>query len=443
MLPAGWVLARIEALIGKGGVFTDGDWVESKDQDPNGDVRLIQLADVGDGEYRNRSARFLTRQRAEGLACTFLSRGDVLVARMPDPLGRACIFPGDRRPSVTAVDVCIIRTGDMGPEHRWLMYFINSPAFRSSVAELQSGSTRKRISRRNLASLALPLPPLAEQRRIVAAIDEHLSRHDAAIAALKRVRAALPRYRAAVLKAACEGKLVESSRTSWSVATLAECGEIVTGRTPPTSHKSYYGGEVPFFKPGDLDAGYVVTEAAQYLSTAGAAVARTTPPMSVMVTCIGATIGKVGLTRIAGAFNQQINALIPTEKIDSRYLYYYLASPIGQGLIRSNASATTLPILNKGKFSALVIHIPPRTVQAEIVAEVDRRLSLADAAERAVSAGLARAKRLRQAILKRAFEGKLVPQDPNDEPARGLLERIRAARTSAVESQARRARGRE
>src|SRR5437588_11044605 len=139
MLRAGWVLARLEALIGKGGVFIDGDWVESKDQDPGGDVRLIQLADVGDGEYRNRSARFLTRRRAEELGCTFLSEGDVLVARMPDPLGRACIFPGDRRPSVTAVDVCIIRTGDAGPDHRWLMSVINSPAFRSSGPHWQSG----------------------------------------------------------------------------------------------------------------------------------------------------------------------------------------------------------------------------------------------------------------------------------------------------------------
>ena len=85
-LPRGWTSATIPELIGSRGVFVDGDWVESKDQDPNGDVRLIQLADVGDGSYLNKSQRFLTSLRSEELGCTFLQRGDILVARMPDPV---------------------------------------------------------------------------------------------------------------------------------------------------------------------------------------------------------------------------------------------------------------------------------------------------------------------------------------------------------------------
>src|SRR5262245_42265304 len=108
-LPEGWCITTLQSLIGPDGVFTDGDWVESKDQDPDGDVRLIQLADVGDGAYRNRSTRFLTSAKAKELACTFLKKGDILVARMPDPLGRACIFPGDIKAAVTVVDVCIVR----------------------------------------------------------------------------------------------------------------------------------------------------------------------------------------------------------------------------------------------------------------------------------------------------------------------------------------------
>src|SRR6266568_6955653 len=100
-LPPGWALANLPDMLAQDGVFSDGDWVESKDQDPGGDVRLIQLADVGDGSYRNRSARFLTSSKAHELGCTFLQPGDVLIARMPDPLGRACLFPGDAKASVT------------------------------------------------------------------------------------------------------------------------------------------------------------------------------------------------------------------------------------------------------------------------------------------------------------------------------------------------------
>ena len=91
-LPTGWAEATVAEVIGDG-LFSDGDWVESKDQDPSGDVRLLQLADIGEGEFRDRSNRFLTAESAGRLNCTFLRPGDVLVARMPDPLGRACRVP--------------------------------------------------------------------------------------------------------------------------------------------------------------------------------------------------------------------------------------------------------------------------------------------------------------------------------------------------------------
>jgi type I restriction enzyme, S subunit len=91
--PKRWPVHSLGQLLSSAEVFTDGDWVESKDQDANGAVRLIQLADVGDAVYVDKSRRFLTKETAQRLRCTFLQTGDILVARMPDPLGRACIFP--------------------------------------------------------------------------------------------------------------------------------------------------------------------------------------------------------------------------------------------------------------------------------------------------------------------------------------------------------------
>ncbi|MFM9597551.1 hypothetical protein ACKI1O_50540, partial [Streptomyces scabiei] len=83
-----------QSLAGADGLVSDGDWIESKDQDPEGDVRLIQLMDIGDGEFLDKSKRYLNAEAAARLRCTFLEPGDVLIARMPDPLGRACVFPG-------------------------------------------------------------------------------------------------------------------------------------------------------------------------------------------------------------------------------------------------------------------------------------------------------------------------------------------------------------
>ena len=139
-------------------MFVDGDWVESKDQAPEGDIRLIQLADVGNGVYLDKSSRFLTKQTARRLKCTPLKVGDVLVARMPDPLGRACLFPGDEREAVTVVDVCIIRTAADGPDPIWLMCCINTQGFRSLIARRATGTTRERISRGNVKlDIAPPL----------------------------------------------------------------------------------------------------------------------------------------------------------------------------------------------------------------------------------------------------------------------------------------------
>jgi type I restriction enzyme, S subunit len=207
-LPQDWQPATIGSLLGKTGIFVDGDWVESKDQDPDGDVRLIQLADIGDGEYRDRSNRFLTPGMARKLSCTLLEPGDLLIARMPDPLGRACIFPGDQKSSVTVVDVAVVRPKNPEVNTRWLMYCVNAPQFRRAVASLQSGSTRQRISRKNLAKITFPCPPRTVQDQLVAETEKQFSRLDEAVANLKRVKAKLKHYKAAVLKAAVEGRLV-------------------------------------------------------------------------------------------------------------------------------------------------------------------------------------------------------------------------------------------
>lgn len=165
-----WPVRALGQVLSSAEVFTDGDWVESKDQDPDGAVRLVQLADVGDGFYVNKSRRYLTKETALRLRCTFLRTGDVLVARMPDPLGRACIFPGDERESVTVVDVCVIRPGVSGPDPQWLAACINSSGVRSQIEKMATGTTRSRISRGNLAKVQVIDPPRALQDEFARAV---------------------------------------------------------------------------------------------------------------------------------------------------------------------------------------------------------------------------------------------------------------------------------
>jgi len=210
-LPRGWSAVGIRELVGSG-VFADGDWIESKDQDPRGDVRLIQLADVGVGRFVDKSARFLTSQKAEELGCTYLEQGDVLISRMADPIGRACIFPGDKRRCVTVVDVCIVRPEPERADRTWLMGAINSPDFRASIEVAASGTTRSRVSRGNLGVLPLPVPPLNEQRRIVAKLEALQTRSRRAREALDAVPPLLEKLRQSILAAAFRGDLTKDWR---------------------------------------------------------------------------------------------------------------------------------------------------------------------------------------------------------------------------------------
>jgi type I restriction enzyme S subunit len=450
-LPNGWMLARIGKFIAQGGVFIDGDWVESKDQNPNGDVRLIQLADIGDGVYRNKSQRFLTFDKAIELGCTFLEIGDVLIARMPDPLGRACIFPGDLKQSVTVVDVCIVRSGSKMINHRWLMYFINSPEFRSKIAAMQSGSTRKRISRGNLARLRLPLPPFAEQHCIVTKIEELFTKLDAGVESLKKVQAQLKRYRQAVLKSAVEGKLTAEWRAIHKDE--LEPASVLLERIRKEKNKdSKYAGSLIDDKQDkktdlpDLPDGWVWTKLGTLFEWSngkgltqkemtkgkfpvyggnginGSHTNFLSEKESIVIGRVGANCGNVHIApEKSWITDNAIYSKWITDHLNIRFALYLLFN-IGLNKLSGGSGQ---PYVAQAILNPVTIPLPPLVEQNKIVDEIESCLSIADKVEFIINAELKRAERLRQSILKQAFSGKLVPQDPNDEPASVLLDRIK------------------
>ncbi|MHB1799601.1 MAG: restriction endonuclease subunit S [Vulcanimicrobiaceae bacterium] len=341
-----------------------------------------------------------------------------------------------------------------GMDAKYIYYYVSSQAFRGEAERYMTGAVgQKRVSTTYLKQATIPVAPLDQQKRIVAEIEKQFSRLDEAVTNLKCVKANLKRYKAAVLKAAVEGRLVETeaeiarregrsyetgaqllqrileTRRSqwqgkgkykepaapdttdlpelpegWMWATYTQIGVVTTGFTPPTTDPENFGGDIPFFKPTDLDAGGSVVLAREHLSEKGTAKGRLLPAGSVLVTCIGATIGKTGLARVSCATNQQINAITPNGSlVNSDFVYAWTVSPSGYKQILDNSSATTLPILNKSKFEALGVPLPPLAEQHRIVAEVDRRLALLRETEDMVDTDLRRAVQMRQSILASVF----------------------------------------
>jgi type I restriction enzyme, S subunit len=157
---------------------------------------------------------------------------------------------------------------------------------------------------------------------------------------------------------------------NWNIYSFREIAEVVTGTTPSTNHAEYYGGSFPFVGPAELGEN-LITKSSKWLSEIGIMQARLLPAETILVCCIGATIGKVGFTGIELATNQQINALICNREIAfPRYVFHYCKTL--KSIIRNQGASTTLPLLPKGRFQELKISLPPIDQQKRIAAILDK-----------------------------------------------------------------------
>ena len=174
----GWEIKKLgEVSI----VFEDGDWIESKDQSIEG-VRLIQTGNIGSGFFKDRGekARYISEDTFKRLRCTEIFEDDCLISRLPDPVGRACVLPNTGEKMITAVDCTIIRFDKNKLMSEWFLLYSLSQEYQNGVNKQVSGATRQRISRKNLGLIEIPLPPLPEQQRIVAILDEAFAAIDKA-----------------------------------------------------------------------------------------------------------------------------------------------------------------------------------------------------------------------------------------------------------------------
>ena len=163
-------MARLKSICR---IIVDGDWIESKDQSESG-IRLIQTGNIGIGEYLDKSnrAKYITAETFERLKCTEVFPGDILISRLPDPIGRACAVPQNVGKAITAVDCTIVRLDSSVCDINYFINYTQSARYSNELSKYLAGTTRTRISRKNLEKIEIPLPSLEEQRRIAALLDK-------------------------------------------------------------------------------------------------------------------------------------------------------------------------------------------------------------------------------------------------------------------------------
>ena len=264
----------------------------------------------------------------------------------------------------------------------WLYLLLQTSYFDKYLDESNSTAINQ-VTQSMLLALNTPLPPLAEQQRIVAEIERWFALIDTIEQGKVELQTAIKQTKSKILDLAIHGKLVPQDPSDepasellkrinpkaqitcdnehyaqlpkgWSICELMDVAKIVTGSTPSKSDLSYYGGNFPLYKPSDLDAGRHTNTASEYLTTKGRDVSRIIPPNSIAVCCIG-SIGKVGYIEQEGTTNQQINTAIPSLAIFPDYLYHLCTSTYFQNSLMEKSSAVTISIVNKSKMEHIKI----------------------------------------------------------------------------------------
>ena len=437
-VPSSWRWETIDEIAAEG-TFVDGDWVETKDQDSKGEVRLTQLADVGVAEFRDRSDRWMRLDQAERLGCTYLKPNDILIARMPEPLGRACLVPEGIGTAVTAVDVAILSVRRDDVEPRYVMWALNAPQTHQQVVAQQSGTTRKRISRRNLGTVRLPIPPPPEQRRIVAILEDHLSRLDAAHASLRHGLARLIALRASIINDALRAASRDSAGdrirfgavelplpSSWRSSTVGEEAEVVEYGSGAKASEVHTIGSIPVLRMGNVKDGRIAWDSLKYLPSDHPDVAKLRLERGDLLfnrTNSAELVGKSAVFDgnreatfasylIRARFKDSVNPRWANFVINSLYGRAYVKSVVSQQVGQANVNGT--------KLRAFPLPVPPRDVQDELVNKLVDEEDAAIRTSAQIHLSTKRIEALRRSVLTSAFSGNLTGGTSSDDLIQGL-----------------------
>jgi len=470
----------------------------------SGPVRVIRGLNLGRGKFKPGNFKYIDLDTSNSLPRSQLYGGELLIAYV-GTLGTAAILPKDGNRYHLGPNVGKVVVSKEIENAKFFLFFFCSYLGQKMIHGTAKAVAQSSLSMRQIRSFSVPLPPLAEQQRIVDKIEELFSDLDSGINSLKTAQQQLKVYRQAVLKWAFEGKLTAQWReeqqrqgklasadillaqikaeraqryqkeleawqseveaweaigkegkklrkpsqvkvpeplnqaeldslwpipTSWQWGKLGEFFRVYVGATPSRKRVDYWDGDIPWVSSGEV--GFCRIKKTEETITLKGLLNSSTekhPPGTIMLGMIGEgkTRGQSAILDIGAAHNQNTAAIRVSEtECVPELLFYYFYFQYQR--TREIGSGNNQKALNKSRVESISYPLIPLEEQQEILAELESRLSICDQLEADIEANLKKAEALRQSILKQAFEGKLVPQDPNDEPAEVLLERIRGDR---------------
>ncbi|MCF6154664.1 MAG: restriction endonuclease [Candidatus Brocadia sp.] len=482
-IPPSWDVVKL------GEVCENVEVVKRKEK--NGDTEFLYLDIGGIDNSINKivSHKKYKWKDAPSRAQRIIFKDDVLFSTVRTYLKNIAIVENKTyNGEIASSGFTVIRGDKKVTNPKFLFYLSLSHSFLQPLNELQTGSSYPAVRDKDVFSQAIPLPPLHEQHRIVSKIEELFSELDKGIESLKTAQQQLKIYRQAVLKWAFEGRLTEEWRkenshlntaydylrqvseirkknfleakkngikaieknydfefrrseeiNTWAKATLSKLIYIAGRIGWRGLTKDEYTTEGPLFlsvhslnygKHVEFEDAYHISEE-RYLESPEIML----KDKDILLCKDGAGIGKIGIINklpSEATVNSSLLIIRGMEIFIPEFLYHLLSGPKLQSIVRKRITGSATPHLFQNDIRKFELLIPPLEEQNQIVQEIETRLSVCDKLEETITTALQQSEALRQSILKKAFEGKLVEQNPKDEPASKLLERIKAEKAAEL-----------
>ncbi|MEA5479581.1 restriction endonuclease subunit S [Pseudanabaena galeata UHCC 0370] len=484
-LPMGWELTKMEDLvIDPKSDIVDGPFgsnLKASEYQDTG-IPIIRLQNIDRNRFINSNIKFVSPEKAESLARHSFVKGNIAITKLGEPLGKACIIPDFLEKGIIVADIVRVRVDEDKVNSTYLTYSINSQDVIEQLQNQTKGTTRARVNLSHIREIQIPLPPLNEQRRIVEKVEALMARSRKAKEALDAIPKLIEQFRQSVLAAAFRGdltadwreqnpniepasvllkhirkereifnqstkdKLLLSSEIdeeglqisdipeSWEIVQSKELFSFVTSGS--RGWAKYYSekGSI-FIRMGNLNRQTIkldLDSIQRVQLPQGIEGTRTKVKENDILISITADCGMIGIVPASfpeAYVNQHVALARPINYICPQYLAWYLASSEG-GVkqFRELQRGATKVGLVLGDIQSILIPLPSLQEQIKIVEVIDmifKRIEYIESEYMNLAKNL---DTLNQSILSKAFRGELVEQDPNDEPASVLLERIQKER---------------